>query len=472
LISVAQLVEGPKSQQFSVKKNQIDMTEGSIVAKLIAFSVPLIISSILQLLFNAADVVVVGRFAGDNSLAAVGSTSSLINMLVNLFTGLATGTTVVAANYFGARDKSKLHDTVHTSMVVSLVSGILLTLIGFFGAKRILIMMGSPAEVLPLAQVYLKVYFGGITASMIYNFGSALLRAKGDTQRPLFILLIAGVINVILNLIFVILFKMDVAGVALATVMSQCFAAVIVVVILVHEKDDFHLNFSELKINRDILFRIIRIGVPAGVQGILFSFSNVIIQSSVNSFGAVVVAGNSAGSNIEGFVWTSMNGLSQGVMTFAGQNLGAGKNDRIKKLPLISQLMVIVEGFVLGNLVVLFSPVLLSLYTQNPDVIAEGVIRIRMVCTLYCLCGMMDCMANLLRGIGHSMLPMIVTIFGACGLRLLWIFTGFRFVEKFHNMTSLLATYPVSWFVTWSVLLICFVVIYNKEFKSRNSGEA
>ena len=447
-----------------MKKNQIDMTEGSIAARLIAFSVPLIISSILQLLFNAADIVVVGRFAGDNSLAAVGSTSSLINMLVNLFTGLATGTTVVAANYFGARDKANLHDTVHTSMVVSVFSGILLTIIGIFGAKNILLMMGSPEEVLPLAQLYLKVYFAGITASMVYNFGSALLRAKGDTQRPLIILLIAGVINVVLNLIFVISFKMDVAGVALATVLSQVFASVVVVIILLHEKDDFHLCFRDLKINRSVLSRIVRIGVPAGVQGILFSFSNVIIQSSVNSFGSVVIAGNSAGSNIEGFVWTSMNGLSQGTMTFAGQNLGAGKADRIKKLPLISQVLVTVEGLILGNIVVHFSAALLSIYTTNPDVIAQGVIRIKMVCTLYCLCGMMDCMANMIRGIGHSVLPMIVTIFGACGLRILWIFTGFRYVEKFHNMTSLLATYPVSWFVTWAVLVVCFIVIYKKEF--------
>ncbi|MCQ2573813.1 MAG: MATE family efflux transporter [Treponema sp.] len=447
-----------------MKKNQIDMTEGSIAAKLIAFSVPLVISSILQLLFNAADIVVVGRFAGDNSLAAVGSTASLIHMLVNLFTGLATGTTVVAANYFGARDKERLHDTVQTSMILSLWSGIILTVVGIFGAKRILLMMGSPEEVLPLAQLYLKVYFAGITASMVYNFGSALLRAKGDTQRPLVILLIAGVINVILNLFFVIPLKMDVAGVALATVLSQVFAAIVVVVILFHEKDDFHLDLKHLRLNNQVFARIVRIGVPAGVQGILFSFSNVIIQSSVNSFGPIVIAGNSAGSNIEGFVWTSMNGLSQGVMTFAGQNLGAGKTERIRKLPFISQVMVIVEGLVLGNIVVFFSPQLLSLYTASPDVIAEGVIRIKMVCTLYCLCGMMDCMANLLRGIGHSFLPMVVTFFGACGIRLLWIFTGFRFIERFHNMKSLLVTYPVSWSITWIVLVICFAIIYKKEF--------
>lgn len=447
-----------------MKKNQIDMTEGSIAAKLIAFSVPLIISSILQLLFNAADVVVVGRFAGDNSLAAVGSTSSLINLLVNLFTGLATGTTVVAANYFGAKQKDNLRDTVHTSMVVSICSGLILTVVGFFGAKKILFFMGSPQEVLPLASLYLKVYFGGITASMIYNFGSALLRAKGDTQRPLVILLVAGFINVVLNLIFVIVLKLDVAGVALATVISQIFAAVVVVVILMNEKDDFHLDIRSLFVNRTILGRIIRIGVPAGVQGILFSFSNVIIQSSVNSFGPIVIAGNSAGSNIEGFVWTSMNGLSQGVMTFAGQNLGAQKMERIKKLPWVSQLMVIVEGLIFGNLVVLFSPKLLSLYTTNPEVIAEGCIRIKMVCTLYCLCGMMDCMANMIRGLGHSLLPMIVTIFGACGIRLFWIFTGFRFVPALHNMKSLLATYPVSWSVTWTVLVVCFLVIYKREF--------
>lgn len=442
------------------------MTEGSIAAKLIAFSVPLIISSILQLLFNAADVVVVGRYAGDNSLAAVGSTSSLINLLVNLFTGLATGTTVVAANYFGARDKSHLHDTVHTSIVISFFSGIILTVVGVFGARRILILMGSPSEVLPLASLYLKVYFSGITASMIYNFGSALLRAKGDTRRPLGILLVAGVINVLLNLAFVIILKMDVAGVALATVLSQVFAAVVVIVILLHENDDFHLDLRSLGINKTVLARIVKIGIPSGIQGILFSFSNVIIQSSVNSFGPVVMAGNSAGSNIEGFVWTSMNGLSQGVMTFAGQNLGAGKTERIRKLPWVSQFMVMVEGLVLGNLVVFFSPKLLCLYTTNPEVIAEGIIRIRMVCTLYCLCGMMDCMACLIRGIGHSILPMIVTIFGACGLRLVWIFTGFRYVERFHNMKSLLVTYPVSWMATFSVLVVCFIVIYKKDFSA------
>jgi len=355
--------------------------------------------------------------------------------------------------------------------LLSLFSGVILTVVGFFGARRILFFMGSPEEVLPLAALYLKVYFGGITASMIYNFGSALLRAKGDTQRPLVILLVAGVINVVLNLIFVILFNMDVAGVALATVLSQCFAAAVVITILVHEKDDFHLDLKSLGINRTVLGRIVRIGVPAGVQGILFSFSNVIIQSSVNSFGPVVVAGNSAGGSIEGFVWTSMNGLSQGVMTFAGQNLGARKLDRIKKLPWISQLMVIVEGLILGNIVVFFSPHLLSLFTTNPEVIEQGCIRIKMVCTFYCLCGMMDCMANMMRGLGHSLLPMIVTIFGACGLRLLWIFTGFRYVPALHNMTSLLATYPVSWIVTWSVLVVCFIVIYKREFSKKTGAD-
>ena len=262
------------------KSNQLDLTEGPILSKLLQFSIPLILSSLLQLLFNAADVVVVGRFAGNNSLAAVGSTGSLINLLVNLFMGLSIGTNVVAANYFGAKRSRELQETVHTSILISLVCGVVLTFVGVIGSKYILMLMQAPHEVLTLATLYLKIYFGGITATMIYNFGSALLRAKGDTKRPLYILFAAGVMNLILNLIFVIAFKMDVAGVGWATVISQCFAAVAVLIILVREKDDFKLNFRRLAINTHILAKIVKIGLPAGFQGIMFSFSNVIIQSS------------------------------------------------------------------------------------------------------------------------------------------------------------------------------------------------
>ena len=445
-----------------MKQNKIDMTEGPIVAKLVAFSFPLILSSVLQLLFNAADIVVVGRFAGDNSLAAVGSTSSLINLLVNLFLGLSIGTNVVAANYFGAKKQKDLHDTVHTAVLLSIYSGIILTVVGVIGAKRILRLMMAPEEVLVLASLYLKIYFGGITATMVYNFGSALLRAKGDTRRPLYILFIAGVINVILNLFFVIVFKMDVAGVALATVISQTFSAVMVIILLVREKDDFHLDLKKLQINRDILFRIMKIGLPAGFQGIMFSFSNVIIQSSVNSFGSIVIAGNSAAQNIEGFVYISMNGFSQGVLTFAGQNMGAGKRDRIKKIAIYSQVLIIIVGLVLGNLTFLFARPLLSIYSKNPEVIAAGTLRLKVICTLYFLCGIMDVMGNLIRGIGHSLAPMIVTIFGVCIFRLIWIFTVFQ-IPAFHTMECLLISYPISWFTGWAVHCVCFFVIWKKD---------
>ena len=325
-------------------KNQLDMTKGPIFKELIVFSVPLILSGVLQLLFNAADVIVVGRFAGDNSLAAVGSTSSFINLMLNLFIGISIGSSVVSANYFGAGKIRELRNTVHTSMLLSIYSGIGLTVLGVIFARPILHLMQAPEEVLVLAVLYLRIYFAGISATVIYNFGSALLRAKGDTQRPLYILMVAGVINVILNLIFVILFRMDVAGVALATVISQIFAAGFVVALLMREEDGFKLEIKKLKIHKYILIRIIKIGVPAGFQGMMFSISNMVIQSSVNSFGPIVIAGSSAGINIEGFVYLAMNGFSQGALTFVSQNMGAGQKDRIKKLVFISLLTVLVVG--------------------------------------------------------------------------------------------------------------------------------
>ena len=288
------------------------MTNGPILEKLLRFSIPLILSSLLQLLFNAADIIVVGRFAGDNSLAAVGSTGSLINLLVNLFMGLSIGTNVVVANFFGAGNSKQIKASIHTAILLSILSGIILTLIGVPLAKPILTLMKAPKEVLNLAAIYLRIYFSGMTATMIYNFGSAILRAKGDTQRPLFILFISGLLNVILNLIFVIIFKMDVSGVALATIISQLLSAILVIAILIKEKDDFHLDLKQLKINIPIFLKIVKIGIPAGFQGIMFSFSNIIIQSSINSFGATLIAGNSAACNLEGFVYTSMNGFSQG----------------------------------------------------------------------------------------------------------------------------------------------------------------
>lgn len=440
------------------KSNQIDMTEGSVFFKLLQFSIPLIFSSVLQLFFNAADVVVVGRFAGVNSLAAVGSTSSLINLLVNLFLGLSVGTNVIAANYFGSGKNKKLSQTVHTAILLSVYSGVILTVVGVFGAKYILRLMGSPDEVLSLATLYLQIYFAGITASMVYNFGSALLRSKGDTKRPMYILFAAGLINVVLNLIFVIPLKMDVAGVALATVISQVFSAFMVIRCLVKENDDFKLYFSKLKIDREIFIDILKIGLPAGFQGILFSFSNVIIQSSVNSFGNIMIAGSSAAANIEGFVYISMNGFAQGSLTFVSQNYGAKKMDRIKKVVRIALLCALVAGTVLGNLAYLFGRNLIAIYNDNPDVIEAGLLRMSVIMTTYALCGIMDVMANSVRGIGHSLLPMVVSLLGACGLRLVWLATAFQ-IPAFHTCRTVFLSYPISWAITFAAHVVCFLVI-------------
>ncbi|MBC6713627.1 MATE family efflux transporter [Treponema sp. Marseille-Q3903] len=443
------------------KSNQINMTEGSIFGKLLQFSIPLIFSSILQLLFNAADIIVVGRFAGDNSLAAVGSTGSLINLLVNLFTGLSIGSNVVAANYFGAGNSKELKDTVHTSILLSVYSGIILTAVGIAGSRIILRMMQAPDEVLNLATLYLKIYFSGITATMVYNFGSALLRAKGDTKRPLYILFLAGILNLVLNLIFVIIFKMDVAGVAWATVISQTLAAILIITILVFEKDDFHLSLHNLKINMSIFARIVKIGLPAGFQGIMFSFSNVIIQSSVNTFGATLIAGNSAVCNIEGFVYTAMNGFSQGSLTFCSQNAGAKKFDRIRRLTWISQFSIVVIGTVLCTIFLLFRYRFLGIYTKSPDVIQAGMIRCWVIFTTYYLCGMMDGMANTIRGIGHSLMPVISSLLGACLFRIIWLVTIFQ-IPQLHTPKTIFISYPVSWVLTFIANLIFYNIYINR----------
>lgn len=444
-------------------KNQLDMTKGPIFKELIIFSVPLILSGVLQLLFNAADVIVVGRFAGDNSLAAVGSTSSFINLMLNLFIGISIGSSVVSANYFGAGKIRELRNTVHTSMLLSIYSGIGLTVLGVIFARPILHLMQAPEEVLVLAVLYLRIYFAGISATVIYNFGSALLRAKGDTQRPLYILMVAGVINVILNLIFVIIFRMDVAGVALATVISQIFAAGFVIALLMREEDGFKLELKKLKIHKYILIRIIKIGVPAGFQGMMFSISNMVIQSSVNSFGPIVIAGSSAGINIEGFVYLAMNGFSQGALTFVSQNMGAGQKDRIKKLVFISLLTVLVVGEGLGFLVVIFARQILGVYSKNPLVIEAGIRRLTVICSTYALCGIMDTMSNIIRGIGHSLLPMIVCIVGVCVFRIVWLSTIFL-TPQFHTEFIIFVSYPISWTVTFIAHCICFARVFKKVF--------
>ena len=443
------------------KNYQLDMTKGSIFWVLLKFSIPLICSSILQLLFNAADVIVVGQFAGDESLAAVGATTAIINLLVNLFIGLSVGTTVIAANFFGSNRNEELSQTVHTAILISVIGGIILSIVGVVFSKQILQITKTPKEILDLATVYLKVYFAGILPTVVYNFGCALLRAKGDTKRPLYVLLFSGFINVILNLIFVIVFNMNVAGVALATVISQIIASIFIIKFLIDENSSFKLIFSKLKINLQIFIKIIKIGVPAGFQGIIFSLSNVIIQSAINSFGANVIAGNSAASNLEGFVYIAMNSFAQGALTFVSQNLGAKKYDRIKKSVGVSLGCILVIGLILGNVIVLFGNNLLRLYSENPIVIDFGMNRLRLICSLFVLCGLMDVMGNIIRGLGHSFLPMIITLIGACGIRILWIKTIFE-VSKFHTCKTIYISYPISWIATFIALFISFLFIIKK----------
>ena len=441
------------------------MCSGAILPKMLLFAIPLMCSSILQLLFNAADIIVVGRYAGDNSLAAVGSNTSLIGLLTNLFIGLSIGTNVLAARYYGAKAEDDLAKTVHTSIVLGIASGILLSVIGIVGARRILIWMQTPEEVLGLATLYLVMFFLGMPAMRVAMVGSALLRAVGDTRRPLYFLVVAGIINVVLNLFFVINLKLDVAGVAIATVISQCVSALLVVRCLCREGGGIRLVPSQMRIDRDKLVQILKIGLPAGVQGILFSLSNVVIQSSINSFGAVVMAGNSAAANIELFVYFAMNAFYQAIISFTSQNFGAGRIKRIYKV-LLRQLCILVVGGVLGALVVAFGRALLGIYSSSDAVINAGMQRMWVLCSTYALCGMMDGMVGTLRGIGYSVLPTVVTLLGACGLRLVWIATLFH-VEAFHTVTTVYLSYPVSWLVTLGAHVLCFRWIMTKRLLVR-----
>lgn len=443
------------------KSYTMDLCEGSILKKLLLFALPLMLSSMLQLMFNAADVIVVGRYAGDNSLAAVGSNGSIINLLTNIFMGLSIGANVLVARYFAAKQENELRKTVHTAITVSVVSGVILTVVGAAAAKQVLTWMQCPAEVIDLSTLYLRIYFLGMPAMMAYNFGAAILRGVGDTKRPLYFLTFAGVINVVLNLVFVIICKMDVAGVALATIISQFISAFLVIRCLMKEEEAIRLQREYLGVDKQIFLQILRIGLPAGLQGSLFSISNVVIQSSINTFGATIVAGNSAASNIEGFVYMAMNAFSQAIVAFTSQNVGAGKYKRINKILLTTQLCVLVVGGVMGNAVYLFGEPLLGLYTDSPVVVAAGMKRLSVICTTYALCGMMDVMVGSLRGLGYSVMPMIVSLLGACAFRMAWISVLFM-SERFHTIETVYYAYPVSWTVTLGVHIICFLIVRRK----------
>ena len=443
------------------KKYEMDMCNGPIISKMLIFAIPLMCSSILQLLFNAADIVVVGKFAGDNSLGAVGSTTALINLLVNLFMGLSVGANVLAARDYGGNRKDELSKTVHTSMMLSIISGIILTVVGVLFSRQILILMKSPDEILPLASLYLKIYFIGMPASMAYNFGSAIFRSVGDTKRPLYFLFAAGIVNVILNLIFVIVFNMDVAGVALATIISQYISAFLVIRCLMRESEGIKLHISKLKIHKDKLMPILRVGIPAGFQGVIFSLSNVVIQSSVNIFGNIIVSGNSAAQNIEGFIYVGMNAFYQAAISFTSQNMGAGKKERVRKIAISAQILVILTGLILGLTALFSGRWLLRIYTNNPEVIEAGMKRMIVITTTYFLCGMMDVMVGIMRGLGYSIIPMIVSLVGACGLRLIWIATVFQ-IPQYHNVTTVYVAYPISWAITFTIHVITYIIIRQR----------
>ncbi len=443
-------------------RHEINMTEGPLLSRILSFSGPLILTGILQLLYNAADVIVVGNYAGHEALAAVSSTGALINLLVNVFMGLGVGASVVIARNYGARDIPAMRRAEHTAMTLALFMGIGVGIFGFVMAKPLLQMMDSPPDVIDGAALYVRIYFLGMPANMLYNFGAAAMRAVGDTRRPMIYLMLSGLVNVLLNLLLVIVFHMDVAGVAIATVASQVVSMVLVLLCLFRTRGTIQLNLRECRIDRKSLKEIIRIGLPAGLQGSLFSVSNVMIQSSVNSFGSLVVAGNGVASNIEGFVYVAMNAQHQADMTFASQNYGAGKPDRVKRTLWCCLGVVTAIGLSMGLLILLFGVPLMSLYNPEEQVIACGMIRMGVVMPTYFLCGLMDVMVGQLRGIGYSIMPMIVSLTGACLLRIVWILTVFA---REHTLTVLYMSYPVSWFVTFAIHFLCYKLVAGKRLE-------
>ncbi len=453
------------------KNRTVDMCNGSLFKSIISFSIPLMLSGILQLFFNAADVVVVGKFAGDESLAAVGATTTLINLLTNLFIGLSVGANVLVANYYAANQNRDVHETVHTAMTISFFSGIVLTVIGFVFAPILLSLMQTPTDVIDLSVIYLRTYFMGMPAVMVYNFGSAILRAAGDTKRALYILSASGVVNVCLNLVFVISFHWGVFGVGLATTISQVISAVLIVLCLIKEKSCVKLELKKLRINKKKLLRILQIGVPAGFQGMMFSLSNVVIQSSINGFGKTVVAGSAASVSVEGFAYTSMNAFHQAAVSFTSQNIGAGKYKRIDKILMVSLLYVFIVGVIFAVLFLNFGNELIGFYTDSPDVLQEGVKRLTIIAWTYMLCGMMDVTSGSMRGMGYSFVPMIVSLVGVCLFRVVWISTVFK-IDAYHVIETVYYSYPISWVLTFAAHFICFIIGKRLLVKKRERQTA
>ncbi len=443
-------------------KTQIDMVNGPLVKNIIAYTVPVMLTGILQLLFNAADLIVVGRFADESSIAAVGATGSIINLIVNLFMGLSVGTGVTIAHAVGAGHEKDAREAVHTAIPLAIVGGAVLMVIGFFFAKPMLQLMQNPPDVIEKSTIYMKIYFIGIIGNLVFNFGASILRAVGDTKSPMLFLTLAGVVNVGLNMVFVIVFHMDVAGVALATISSQALSALLVVIALSKRTDCCRFELKRMKIRMRPLKKMLLIGVPSGIQSSLFAISNVIIQSSVNSFGSTVMAGHSAAASIEGFLYTSQNSFYQTSVNFVSQNYGARNLKRVTKIAWQCFLFAGLTGATLGCLSIVFSKQLLGIYISgNAEAIKYGMLRMSILSSTYFLCGLMEVSTGLLRGIGKSVMPMVASVLGVCVLRVGWVMTIFK-VPEFHTLECLYVSYPISWFLTTAVQLTLFLVAFKK----------
>ena len=450
-----------------MKSRNRSMLQGPLFSNIVLYTIPIILTSLLQLLFNAADLVVVGRFCGSVSVAAVGATGSITNLIVNLFIGLSVGAGVSTAHGFGEHDAKAVHRTVHTALPTALVGGVVLTVVGVLFSETFLRLMDTPENVLKLSALYMQIYFCGMTVNMVYNFCASILRAAGDTRSPLIFLSIAGVVNVILNIVFVTLFHMNVAGVALATTISQGISAVLVVIALMRRDDACRLDLKRMRFYKPQLLKMIRIGLPAGIQGSLFSISNVLIQSSINSFGDVFMSGNAAAGNIEGFAYVAINSFHQTSINYVGQNAGAKQYDRVYKTLWICLGCVVVIGLSIGTLFVSFGKQLLSIYiTDSAEAISYGMIRLAYICIPYFLCGLMDVTTGALRGLGASIAPMVICILGVCGFRVGWIYTIFQ-IPEFHTPQCLYLSYAISWALTFLTELTVFIFVYRKHVKMK-----
>lgn len=451
-----------------MRKN-IDMVNGPLYSGTLKYAIPIILTSVLQLLFNAADLVIVGRYCGSISVAAVSATGAITNLIVTLFIGLSVGAGVTVAHGLGGQQDEDVHKTVHSALPTAILGGILLGLIGVIFSEYFLTLMKTPENVLPLSTKYMRIYFSGMVFTMVFNFCASILRAAGDSKTPLMYLSMAGVINVGLNVIFVTVFHMNVDGVALATIISQCFSAIMVVIALMRRTDACKLTLRKMRFYKKQLLKMIRIGLPAGIQTSLFSISNVIIQSSINSFDSdAIMSGNGAAGNIEGFVFVIMDGFYQTAVNYVGQNAGAHRFDRIKKIFGICLGYVTLFGLASGLLVWIFSESLLSFYiTDSPEAIAYGVTRLAYMCLPYFLCGVMNVTTGALRGLGCSISPMVISVLGVCGLRIVWIYTIFQ-IPQYHTLPCLYLSYPISWTITFLVEIVTFILLFNR--KSRSDG--